>query len=132
MRTSAGPQRSASSPGPDALVSGSGRLLGFSYADAAGHHRVDPVFTADCAPHPLTGTVPVVAPLAKSGGWSDADPDAEFVRQFITEPGVRLPAGDWDVGVETEFYDGPGCSGAPHVLQAIVRIHITDPAAAGP
>ena len=59
-------------------------------------------------------------------------PDADFYREFLTQPGIRLPAGDWDVAVQTEFADGPGCDGAKHALKATVRIHVTDASSPSP
>src|SRR5436305_9286066 len=56
-------------PGMDEMVSGSGGLLGFSFTEVGGSRVMGPVFTSDCAPHPLAVAQPLVAPLAKSGGW---------------------------------------------------------------
>ena len=113
-------------PGPDADVSGSGGLLGFSFSEVGGARVMGPAFNSDCAVHRLSAAHPLETPLAKSGGWGSDLPDADFYRQFFTQPGIHLPAGDWDVAVVTEFFDGRGCDGAKHDLKSTVRIHVTD------
>jgi hypothetical protein len=105
--------------------SGSG-VIAFSYAEVGGSRRVEPVWTADCAPHPLGPAAPITAGLYGSGVVSGTEPDADFLRSFLaSDPGVvRLPAGTWDVSAVTMFLDGEGCSGANHEMTATVRIEV--------
>ncbi len=119
-------------PGPDMELSGSGRPIAFSYTEVGGTHQVEPVFTADCAPHPLAAEVPIVQPLAKSGSWSPDTPDADFTSTFLTEPGIHLPAGDWDIRVELALNEGPGCDGPAVDLSPTVRVHVTHEPAPSP
>lgn len=119
-------------PGPDVQLSGSGSPIAFSYAEVNGRRRIDPVFTADCAPHPLSAASPITTPLTNRGSWSDDMPDAEFYRDFFTGPDVRLPAGDWDIAVVLAIGEGPDCSGRSLRLAPSVRIHVTDAPATSP
>lgn len=87
---------------------------------------MEPVWTADCAKHSLAADRPMVSAITKSGGWSDDQPDAQFYRDFFTDPVVRLPAGEWDITAIAMFVEGEGCGGASHDLRATVRVRITD------
>ncbi|HEY4752701.1 MAG TPA: hypothetical protein VIH37_05400, partial [Candidatus Limnocylindrales bacterium] len=87
-------------------VYGSGvGVIAFSYAEVGGTRRVDPAWTADCTPHPIGPAAPITAELSKSGAVGGTEPDADFLRSFLTtDPGVvRLPAGTWDVSAVTMF-----------------------------
>lgn len=115
-------------PGPAVALSGSGGPIGFAYAEVGGPKRVEPVFTADCAPHPLAADNPITQPLSTSGAFVDG-PDAGFYRAFLSGKEVRLPAGDWDIGVLLALGEGPDCSGRALDLAPSVRIHVLDAAA---
>jgi hypothetical protein len=99
-----------------------GGLIGFRYSQVGGRIVVDPIWTADCATHHLTAAEPIRAPLAKSGGWSEDDPDAAFYQEFLQADGVRLLPGLWDI---TAIAAG-GCGDGPAVsLETTVRILVT-------
>jgi hypothetical protein len=99
-----------------------GGLINFRYSQVGGRIVVDPIWTADCARHRLTATEPIRTPLAKSGGWSEDDPDAAFYREFLQADDVRLLPGLWDI---TAIAAG-GCGDGPTVsLETTVRILIT-------
>jgi hypothetical protein len=109
-----------------ATFSGSNTILGFEFSEVAGHHRlVTPVFDAVCAPHRITGNTPIDSPIVKSGAIVEG-PDADWYRQFLADPSVKLPAGDWDITANADFYDGQGCTGQHLNMRASVRIHVTD------
>jgi hypothetical protein len=106
--------------------SGSGPIV-FSYAEVGGTRRVDPVWTADCAPHPLGPAAPITADLSKSGAVGGTEPDADLLRSFLlADPGVvRLPAGTWDITALATFSEAAGCSGAgQHDMTATVRVTV--------
>jgi hypothetical protein len=119
-------------PGPDVLLSGSGGPIGFSYAEVNGTRNVEPAFTADCAPHPLSAAAPIVRSLSKSGAWDAEEPDGEFYQAFFAGPDVRLPAGDWDIRVVLALTEGGDCAGRSLDLEPVVRIHVTEAAAPSP
>lgn len=106
--------------------SGSG-VIGFVYAEVGGTRDVNPVWTADCGPHPLDPAAPITVGLSKSGAVDGSEPDADFLRTFLlTDPGViRLPAGTWDISAVTQFLDGADCSGGSHAMKATVRITVS-------
>lgn len=110
-----------------AELSGSGGgLLAFAFRQVGGQIDVEPAWTADCTPHRLATGEPMTAPIAKSGGWSDDQPNADFYRAFFADPQIRLPAGDWEITAVTNFIEGRECQGANHAMEATVRVHITE------
>jgi hypothetical protein len=110
---------------PTTVYGSSGGVIAFSYAEVGGTRSVDPVWSADCGPHPLGPAAPITADLSKSGAVDGTGPDADFQRSFLADPGVvRLPAGTWDVSAVTKFLDGEACSGASHDMKATVRITV--------
>ena len=111
-------------PGPDALLSGSGGAIGFTFTEVNGTRQMGAGFTADCARHPLSAASPMVKPLTRSGGWSEDMPDAAFYRDFFTAPTIRLPAGDWDIGVELALLEGGNCRGRDLTMDPVVRIQV--------
>jgi hypothetical protein len=104
-------------------LSGSSTLIAFSYAEVDGTRHVDPVWTADCAPHMLDPATPITQSLSKTGAI-----DSEFAREFLAGPDVKLPIGSWDITAIAEFFDGVGCIGGDpeHVLKATARVMVTE------
>ena len=122
-----GEARLSLSDGPAETLYGSGTgMLAFSFREVTGTRSVVPAVTADCAPHPIAPDAPIVTPIVKSGGWAEGEPNADFVRSFLNGPGIRLPAGDWDIVVTARFDDGETCTASPRSLEAGVRIRVTD------
>lgn len=109
-----------------ATFSGPGTLFGFEFSEVGGKRRhVVPVFDEVCAPHRVTATSPLQSPIVKSGAVVDG-PDAGWYRQFLTDPTVTLPAGDWDIAATASFFDGQNCTGQHLDMRATVRVHVTD------
>ena len=105
-------------------IYGSGSsVINFRYAEVGGSRTVGPVWTADCAPHPLDPATAMNQPLSKSGAYSGDGPDADFVRTFLEGPDVRLPAGTWDITAYAWFREGEGCGGAEHKHERHVADH---------
>lgn len=102
-----------------------GGLLGFSFAEVGGSRRIDPIWTADCAPYRLEPGKPVTSGITKSGAFIPGDPNADFYRAFIADPLVHLPAGDWTISATTTFVEGVGCSGQSRTMTATVPVHVT-------
>jgi hypothetical protein len=108
------------------VISGSGGgPIAFNYVEVDGTRHVDYEMTADCARHALTRETSIVEPLSKSGGWSRDDPDADFYRQFMLGPDIRLPAGLWEITAVAVFNDGPDCASPQDNLAATLRVTIT-------
>jgi hypothetical protein len=106
-------------------ISGSGGgPIGFEYREVGGRRHLSAVWDASCGVHTLTRDAPINEPLGKSGGWSNDDPDADFYRDFLQAPDVRLPAGVWDVSAVAMFYEGRECEGAEHQIRATIRITV--------
>ena len=53
-------------------------------------------------------------------------PNADWYRQFLQDPSVHLPTGEWDLTASTAFFDGQGCSGPRFDMQVTVRVHVLE------
>ena len=102
-------------------ISGSSRLIEFSYAEVGGDRKVQPIWAADCAPHQLEPATPLTQPLGKSGAIEN-----DFSSAFLPGPDVKLPAGVWDITAIAWFNEGPACSHEEHRIEATVRVTVTD------
>jgi hypothetical protein len=103
---------------------GSGSLFGFSYVEVGGTRRVDPVWTADCGSHRLDPATPLTSDLTKSGGVAGTEPDADFLRAFLSDPLVHLPVGSWDITAIAQFIEAPGCAGGTTTMQTGLRVTV--------
>lgn len=109
-----------------ATITGSSFLFGFEFTEIGGNARqVVPVFDGVCGPHRVTSTSPITSEILKSGAVVDG-PDADWYRQFLQDPAVHLPVGEWDLTVSAEFFDGQGCSGPKFDMRATVRVHVLE------
>jgi hypothetical protein len=109
-----------------ATVTGSSNLVVFEFTEVGGSGRdVVPIRSSDCQPQQVASKEPLVTPITKSG-TVPAGPDADWYTQFLADPVVHLPKGDWDITAIADFYDGLGCSGAHYDLQATVRVHVIE------
>lgn len=115
--------------GPDPIIlSGSGDGLvyfsvtriedGLSSGPSA-HHD-------DCATHELPAGARTSVPFAKSGGWSEDDPNAAFLSIYFADPQLTLPAGTWRIDVTTAGTIGEGCTGEPLGLALSLVVTVTD------
>jgi hypothetical protein len=101
-------------PAPRATVWGSGSgVVSFVIQQLDGTIAVGGAMTADCRAHDFDRLVPVTIPFAKSGGYSEDDPNADFYRTFYADPVLRLPSGRWKVSAETIGYLRPCEMNAP-------------------
>jgi hypothetical protein len=100
--------------------SGSGLVL-FGIRLVDGPIEVTPAATADCVPYTIERGQPHVAPFAKSGGFSNDDPNALFYREFFAHPQLRLPVGRWVITALARFFVGE-CGMDPRELSVEVEI----------
>jgi hypothetical protein len=110
---------------PTTIYGSGGGVIVFSYDEVGGNRHVNWVMTADCGPHPLDPATPITAELSKSGAVGGNEPDADFLRSFLADPQIRLPAGTWDITAVAVLYEGAGCSGGEHTMKVPVRITVT-------
>ena len=82
--------------------------------------------TDDCATHELPAGVTTTVPFAKSGGWSENDPNAAFLRTFFSEPELTLPAGRWRIDITTAGSIGEGCTGEAIGLELALVVTVTE------
>lgn len=105
-------------------VYGSSALIVFAFDEVGGNRHVAPLWPLDCVIFPLDPATPLNFALSKSGGADGSAPDADFLRSFLADPQIHLPAGTWDITAIADFNEGLGCSGARHTLKATLRITI--------
>ncbi|HSJ00576.1 MAG TPA: hypothetical protein VLA59_09355 [Patescibacteria group bacterium] len=86
----------------------------------------EPVMTDDCAPHVVNPGEPIAVPFAKSGGWSEDDPNAAFLRTYFSEPELSLPSGTWRIDVTVHATMGEGCTGPPVDLELALIVTVTE------
>ncbi len=86
----------------------------------------EPAWTDDCVPHVLAAGEPTVVPFAKSGGWSEEDSNADFLRTYFANPDLSLPEGTWRIDVATAATIGEGCVGPRLELAVSVVVRVTE------
>jgi hypothetical protein len=84
----------------------------------------DSLRTGDCATHVMRE--PIIVPFSKSGGWSEEDPNADFLRAYFADPELRLPSGTWRIDVTVLANIGEGCTGPPVDLALALIVTVTD------
>jgi hypothetical protein len=108
-----------------ATVAGSGTgLVVFGVRQLDGSHVVTPAWTADCAQRTMTAGVAVTQPFAKSGGYSNDDPDAPFMRAYFAERPLRLPPGRWRISATAIVYVGTCSADGSHQVSADVDVDV--------
>jgi hypothetical protein len=86
----------------------------------------EPAWTSDCVPHIVNPGEPIVVPFSKSGGWSEEDPNAAFLRTYFSEPELTLPSGAWRIDVTAAATIGEGCTGEPLDLELSLLVRVTE------
>jgi len=110
-------------PGIEAAGSGGG-LVAFSLEEVGGTRSIHSAITADCRTgYRFTRGVPVEQRFGKSGGFSQEDPNADFIRTYLTDPVLRLPVGRWRIVADLIASDGM-CDAGAHVLSAPLEITV--------
>lgn len=111
-----GPQPSVELSGVTSLVNG------FGIKQLDGPLAMGPGWDEPCVRHQLRTGGPLRVPYIKSASWSDDDPNADFYREWASDPVLTLPAGTWLVTAYTEFVIGPDCAGPLVSLEASLLI----------
>lgn len=102
-----------------------GGVIAFSFDEVGGNRHAGYATTADCGPHPLDAATPISTPLSRSGGVAGNEPDADFLRAFLADPEIHLPAGSWDITAIAVFSETEGCAGGTHTMRTSLRISVT-------
>jgi hypothetical protein len=109
-------------PASSIIATGSGSgLVGFGVQQIDGVHATGTGGTADCRDYGFTRGERTAVPFGKSGGYSEDDPDAAFLKDYFADPQLRLPPGSWRVYAIAQFTLG-GCGGELHELRAEITI----------
>jgi len=113
-------------PKPSIEAAGSGGgLVAFSLEEVGGTRSIHSAITADCRTgYRFTRGVPVEQRFGKSGGFSQEDPNADFIRTYLTDPVLRLPAGRWRVVADLNASEGTCTADGGHVLSVPLEITV--------
>lgn len=84
----------------------------------------EPAVPGDCVSHEIRK--PIVVPFSKSGGWSEDDPNADFLRTYFSEPELTLPSGTWKIDVVVLATIGEGCTGPAVDLALPLIVTVTE------
>jgi hypothetical protein len=110
--------------GTEYFGSGSGPLA-FDLEEIGGTRRLAGAYTLDCRTHEIRPDTPLVVPYAKSGGFSAEDPNAAFYTEFLEDPLLHLPSGEWELGVSANLSMPPGCAEGRSVnLRASITLSV--------
>jgi hypothetical protein len=104
-------------------VAAAGELIVFAYDEVGGIRHVGPIWDQSCVLYPLDPATPQSVALRKSGAVERNEPDADFLRTFLADPEIHLPAGTWDISATASFSE-TGRTGPNKTLTATVRIHV--------
>jgi hypothetical protein len=107
--------------GPQGLieVTGATSLLGFRIEQQDGEIRNGPTWEKACNRYEMKAGVPVVVDFTKSGGYSNSAPDADFWRNYFSDPLLRLPPGIWRIFAIAQFGQ-QGCGSETELAASIV------------
>ena len=112
---------------PLVVFGSGGGIVGFSVTRVEDGLSSGPsVSSSDCARHELPPGEPTIVPFAKSGGWSEDDPNAAFLRTYFSEPELTLPPGTWRIDITTSGILGEGCTGEPFGHELALMVTVTD------
>jgi hypothetical protein len=101
------------------VVHGYGGPLGFGVAATDGR-RVSPGWRDSCEVTVLTRGVPLTVPFQISGGFTSDDPNIEFFHEYFADPAaLTLPAGTWQIWVETGIRPDAACGDAAQTLRLV-------------
>ncbi len=111
---------------PTTIYGAGAGIIGFSYIEVSGDREVDWTTAAGCVAHPLDPATPISVDLSKPPVSPGSGPDADWVRTFLADPEIRLPAGTWDITAATAFSEAPDCSEGTHAIQVTQRITVAN------
>jgi hypothetical protein len=102
-------------------------LVAFDFEQVGGRLQMLAGSRLICSePATLVRQTPVTVHSVKMAGWTGDDPNAAFYQQWIADPAVHLPAGQWRITALARLYDGPSCDKpAPnHELRTSLTIEV--------
>lgn len=94
--------------GTDWFGSGSGPLA-FDLREINGTRHLEGGMLLNCQRHETRADGPLVVGYVKPGGYSADDPNAAFYREFLADPLLHLPPGEWELAARAVFSMPPDC-----------------------
>jgi hypothetical protein len=104
-------------------------VVGFGVAEVGGTRQAGPASRLSCQTVVLERGSPATYPFVKSGGFAadSTDPNVAFVKEYLDDPVLRLPAGTWKVFAQVDLFEGTcGLDAVRHQLEASVVVTVTD------
>lgn len=111
--------------GDEAVISGAENVFGFELARVGGP-VFRPVWPASCKAHVIRSDRPLSFSIEKSGTIDPLDPNAQFYREFLTDPEIRLPAGEWRITAIAQMHEGAECEGASRLVRLPIDVKVTE------
>ena len=108
---------------PAVFGGAAGGLVVFSVRNADGRIDTEWAMDAACERYLLEPNEAIDVPFQKSGGVGEADADAAFLREYFSDPLLRLPDGRWIVTAHAIIAEGD-CRGRTWALDAPVEITV--------
>lgn len=84
-----------------------------------------PAWTGDCVRLEFAAGDAKRYPFEKSGGYSEDEPNAGFLREYFSQPELRLPVGRWRIDVIAVGAMGEDCSGPTLNLETWIEVEVT-------
>ena len=78
----------------------------------------------DCKRHVLERDGPLIQAFQKGAAFGADDPMADFWRDYVADPILRLPAGHYRLTALVALAVGQGCGGPPLDLRASVEVTV--------
>lgn len=99
-----------------------GGFVVFSVRSADGRIDTEWGMDGDCARYVLMPGEAIEYPFQKSGGYSETDPDAAFMREFFRDPELSLPDGRWIVTAHAVIAEWDCGSGRTWAFEAPIEL----------
>jgi hypothetical protein len=77
------------------------RIMGGEFAASVG-----PPGQRDCGPHVISAAANITAPFSKGGVYDANDPYIDFYDEYLADPQLHLPPGQWEIITRATFDAG--------------------------
>ncbi len=77
------------------------RIMGGEFAASVG-----PPGQRDCGPHVISAAANITAPFSKGGVYDANDPHIDFYDEYLADPQLYLPPGQWEIITRATFDAG--------------------------
>lgn len=120
-------------PDPEIQIShGYGGPTAFGVVEPVYGIEMSAGWLSSCNSSTLKPGIALTTPFGKSGDVANDDPQADFKKQFLTDPILRLPPGTWHIYALSAFSIGGCTPDQQHQIRAEITIEVVGPEATTP